>query len=298
MPTAHRLSATPSRSGVHLHVVRRDDHDVARPALTARQAAAATSRPDDLDLFGRLLPVPVVLDREVAQPRAERRRPLEPRPAPARAGSRRTPPRCSRQTSGCRRKVRSRKRPRSGGIVSSSPIRCSEDGGATAGGVSALHHLVELLGVADEDDVSRRRCPSRARPARDTCPASSMKSVVERSRRASRPREKSQAVPADEVRCRRTSARACRRSRCGRPSYRVLRLARRLGLLQAAEANAPLARGRVLDLVEQVVDRLVARRRRRRRACRARSGSRSSRPAVHVLPDARRPLDDEVAAVE
>ena len=53
--------------------------------------------------------------------------------------------------------MRSRKSPRSGGIVCVVADQVPEHGGAAAGGVRPLDHLVELLRVADEHEVPRGR---------------------------------------------------------------------------------------------------------------------------------------------
>ena len=52
------------------------------------------------------------------------------------------------------RQLRSRKSPRSGGIVSSSPSRCSSTEHAGAARVRALADLRELLRVAEQDEVA------------------------------------------------------------------------------------------------------------------------------------------------
>ena len=59
------------------------------------------------------------------------------------------------QTSGCMRQVSSRNRPRSGGIVASSPSRCSSTEAPAPSRVHALRDLRELLRVAEQDDVAR-----------------------------------------------------------------------------------------------------------------------------------------------
>jgi hypothetical protein len=55
------------------------------------------------------------------------------------------------------RQERSRKMPRSGGIVAASPRRLLGDGELAAVGVAALGDLRELLRVAEDDRVSRGR---------------------------------------------------------------------------------------------------------------------------------------------
>ena len=154
-----------------LRVVGRHDHEVARPrarAVTpsaigvAAADQAARSRPRSARpprstgaccLRGRAgssrTPVPVSGPSQSTRWSAhsgDRRT----------AGPRRRPRRRTRQTSGCMRRVWSRKTPRSGGIVPASPSRCSSTEQPDAGRVRALRDLGELERVAEQDHVARR----------------------------------------------------------------------------------------------------------------------------------------------
>ena len=159
MPTAHRSAALAEQ--VDLGVVRRDDHDLAGGRRPQR-AAARPRRDDALRLLERLLPAAIVLDRDAAQARAERRRPrradrvgLQPplvellRDVAADVGVQPERPLEEEAAVGRDRRVAAE--------------QVLQHGGAAAVRVRALEHLGELLRVADEDDVARAGRPSRAR---------------------------------------------------------------------------------------------------------------------------------------
>ena len=180
-----------------------------------------------------------------------------------------------RQTSGCMRRVWSRKMPRSSGIVSCSPSRCSSTEAPEPARVDALRDLGELERVAEQDRSSAPTVPIASASASEIWPASSITSKSSVSSSSSR--AKSHAVPAMRANVRVGELVASRRCLMNAPV--VL-----LALLQAPKSSRS-SRGRPLDLVEQVVDRLVALR------CDARPASRRAISAVisraprYVLPE-------------
>ena len=131
-----------------------------RPAATSRSTSARTAATSSADSCR----LPVVLDRRRSAARCRAASSAPPSTDPAAAAPRRTPPRCSAQTSGCSRNVRSRKsaavgrdrRRRRRAATSARTPRVPT-------GCVPCDHLRELLRVADEHDVPRRTCPSRAR---------------------------------------------------------------------------------------------------------------------------------------
>ena len=136
----------------------------------------------------------------------------------------------------------------------------------------------------------RAQVPTASASASDIWPASSTNSVSTRPSMSSR--ANSHAVPATSS----TSSVGLGEVAPGSRRSSTNRLLVVVALLQPAERDALVAR-RPLDLVEQVVDRLVAGARSRRRAGPARSGDDQPRARVG-LARAGRPLDEEVARVE
>ena len=187
--------------------------------------------------------------------------------------------------------MRSRKRPRSGGIVACVAEQVPQHRGAAAGRVRALDHLVELLRVADEDDVPRRR-PHRERVGERDLPGLVDEEVVERPLVLAReePRRAGGEVGAD------ARVRVGRRSRPRSRRRRTTPGCRRSPSCGPSNASPSSAAG-LDDLVEQVVDRLVARRGDADRLA-VRDQVRDQPPRRPRLARAGRALDHEVAAVE
>ena len=165
-----------------------------------------------------------------------------------------------------------------------------EHGGAATRGVRPLDDLVELLRVADEHDVPRRRA-HRERVRERNLPGLVDEEVVERGVVLG-PREEPGGARGE------VAAGARRRVLDARD---VRALVLRLGIaaarfLEAAELEPGLG-GRALDGVEQVVDRLVARRG-DPDALAVGDQMSDQMPRRPCLSRARRPLDDEVPPVE
>ncbi len=162
--------------------------------------------------------------------------------------------------------------------------------GAAPGRVRPLDHLVELLRIADEDDVPRRR-PHRERVGERDLPGLVDEEVVERAVVVGIGEEPGGAggeVAVDALgRCLDALDVRARVLRLGVAGAR---------LLQPAVVEPELGGG-VLDRVEQVVDRLVARRG-DADALAVRHQVRDQPAGRPRLPRAGRPLDDEVALVE
>ena len=153
---------------------------------------------------------------------------------------------------------RSRKTPRSGRHGVALAEQVLEHRGARAARVCALADMRELLGVAEQHDAARR-LGHRERVGERHLPRLVDDQDVDR-RRASSSRAHSHAVPAMScdravVVARRESSLPVDASRCRRAFS-----GSSLDLLPAAE-RAAASSARVLDLGEQVVDRLVRRRR-------------------------------------
>ena len=235
--------------------------------------------------------MPLVLDREVAQPRPERRR-------PPRRDRRRLEPALVELLRDVAADVRvepvgaleeEAAVGRDGRVVAE---QVPQHRGAAAGRVRPLDHLVELLRVADEHDVPRRR-PHRERVGERDLPGLVDEEVVERA--VVLASEKSQAVPAARSQSTHSSDVLDALDRA-RSSYYDSGLPA-LAFLQPAIVEPELG-GRVLDdassrlwialwLVEATPTRLAVREQVRDQP--------AGRPR---LARAGRPLDHEVALVE
>ena len=149
--------------------------------------------------------------------------------------------------------------------------------------MDALRHLGELERVAEQDERPAPRCPSRAR-RRGRSGRPRRPRACRASRRAPRARR--------ATRCRRRAATSGSRTSSSSPGLDVLAL---VGLSPCLTPwkSSPSSRGRALDLVEQVVDHLVALRRDPDLLPCARAARDQPRAAVRLARPGR-PLDEEV----
>ena len=190
------------------------------------------------------------------------------------------------------RNVRSRKRPRSGGIVCASPSRCSSTDAPVPRRVRALRHLGELQRVAEQDDVARRR-PDRERVRERHLARLVDEEVVDGAvelgprEQPRRPREQPHLRVGEVGELARALDPRAREDRLRAPGR----------LLQPLEVDAlrsrPRARPRRAGCGSP-----CGWSRSRRRACPRRSRCDDQPRARPRLARAGRPLDDEVAAVE
>ena len=253
---------------VHLRVVRRDDDDLGQRRRPRRRSsldhARAPPRPPPATPAG----CPSCSTGDEAQPGPERRRPLRAPRRPARAAPRRTPPRCSRRRPGAagtcargrgRGRAGSSRRRRAG--AAAPRRRCRR--------VRPLDHLGELLRVADEDDVPRRR-PHRERVGERHLAGLVDEEVVERAvvRRArrARPCRRRASTPAHVVG-------VGRRSRSRSPVVARLRVA--AARLLAARRRRSRARRRASTTRRAACGSPCGSSRRRRPSSRSRAGARS-----------------------
>ena len=188
-----------------------------------------------------------------------------------------------RQTSGCMRHVCERNRPRSGGTVSLAE-QVLEHRRLAPAGWTPCETWPSCCG-SPRSTMFRAHVPARARRPVSTWPASSTNSV---SMRRPCPLAR-RATPVPPAAARRLPAReqglVAQLSRTG---------PRTVAFLQAAEREALLAR-RALDLLDQVIDRLVALRGPPDSPAELHQAT-ISLAAVYVLPGTRRALDHQVRA--
>ena len=153
------------------------------------------------------------------------------------------------------RKLRSRKTPRSSGIVGASPSRCSRTEAPVPGRVHPLGDLRELKRIAQEDQVAGRRAHRQRVGERDLAGLVDDE-VVERAVQVWPREEPGRSGEELDVAAR------TRERRVVRVALDELAVVLGLGvpgrrLLEPLEAHARVPGDR-LDLVEQVVDGLVA----------------------------------------
>ena len=191
------------------------------------------------------------------------------------------------------RKLRSRKTPRSSGIVGASPSRCSRTEAPVPAGCDGLRDLGELERIAEENQVAGGGA-HRERVRQGDLAGLVQDEIVQRAVELLAGEEPGRAGEELDVGAGGLEGRVVLVGLDELALVLGLRIVG--GLLEAPEAHAGLPRD-LLDLGEQVVDGLVALGRDRRRVAIGQQVRDDAR-AGPCLAGAGRPLDEEVAGVQ